>query len=262
MGRILVSALFLLYTLNCYSLGCKQLRIASGADNWVPISYIDRVGSNQYQGVAFDIAKEVAKYLGLPLSIDDLPWKRMLFHLEAGKIDMAIAIYKSEAREKIYLYTVPYTNNEARIFVKKGLEFSFNNLKDLDGLTGAIPAAGSFGDEFDSYVKENKHNFFEWHNRAQRESQFRFIMNRRRDYYVADYLDGMSKLKRAGLQGQIVPLPHSLAKNTVHFALSKKSPCKKLVPQINQIIEKLKQEGFVSRVVEKHLNLPPRAYPR
>jgi len=80
------------------------------------------------------------------------------------------------------------------------------------------------------------------------------IINQRWDYYISDYLDGMSNLKEAGLQDKIIPLPHPIDKNNVHFAFSRKSTCQYLIPQINQVIERLKHDGFISRMTEKYLN--------
>jgi len=168
MGRVLASVLFLFYTLNCFSLECKQLRIASGVINWAPLSYQNQE-TFQFQGVAFDIAEEVAKSLDLSMIILDLPWKRLLWYLETGELDMALAIYKNKERENKYLYTAPYFSNEARIFVKKGREFSFNRLEDLVDRAGVVPAGASFGEDFDSFAKEKKLNLNRIHNKPFKE---------------------------------------------------------------------------------------------
>jgi len=257
MERILISALLILYSLNSFSQGCQELRVASGANSWAPISTKNQE-NNQFEGIAFDMVEAVATKLDLPVTILDLPWKRHLMYLEAGQVDVALAIYKNKEREKKYLYTNSYFSNEAKVFVKKGLEFPFNQLGDLTGRMGAIPAGGSFGDDFDSFVKANIRYFQIWHTDVQKDVQIRMILHQRNDYFVSDHFDGMSYLIKAGLQDKITPLPHPIAKNDIYFALSKKSPCASLIPKINDIIKTLTQEGTVSRIAEKYMNLPLR----
>ncbi len=252
MVRILTCILALLCTAGAYSMECSQLRIASGVTGWAPISYKDKA-SGRYHGVAFDVIQEVSKRLNIPVTTLDIPWKRVLLYMETGNLDLALAIYKNKEREKKYLYTHAYFSNEARVFVKKGHEFPFNRLEDLVGRSGVVPAGGSFGEEFDSFAEKNL-KLYKVSNPPFKEKYHKLILNQRWDYYIADYLDGISHLKKAGLQNKIVPLPHPIDKNDVYFAFSRKSPCQHLLPQINKIVEQLKFEGFILRKAEKYQN--------
>jgi len=252
MRKILISVCLTFLSIHCLAQECKQIRVASGAFNWEPISYQNKE-TLKYYGVAFDVLNEVVKRLDLSVIILDLPFKRLLMYLENGSLDIALALYKNKERETKYLYTRPYFSNEARIFVKKGKEFPFNSLEDLVGRDGMAPAGGSFGDKFDSFANANlNRNLHILYKKPFKETFHKFIINERKDYYIADFLDGMMGIKRAGLEDEIVPLAHPIGKNDVHFAFSRKSHCTYLIDDINQTIEQLMLEGFVSRLTEKY----------
>jgi len=250
MRKILISVFLSLMTIHCLAQECRQIRVASGAFNWEPISYQNKE-TLKYYGVAFDVLTEVVKRLDLSVITLDLPFKRLLMYLENGSLDIALALYKNKERETKYLYTRAYFHNEARIFVKKGKEFPFNSLEDLVGRAGMAPAGGSFGDEFDSFASASL-NLHLLYKKPYKETFHKLIINDRKDYFIADYLDGMMGIKRAGLKGKIVPLAHPVENNDVHFAFSRKSHCTYLLDDINQTIEQLILEGFVSRMTEKY----------
>lgn len=248
--RTVIVCIFIIFcSQNAFAQECKQLRIASGANAWVPVSYLN-LETQQFEGIAFDMAKAVSQKLNLPLEIKTLPWTRMLQYLEDGNLDMSVAIYWNQERDKKYLYTKPYFINEIRVYVKKGREFPFNHLDDLIGRRGIIPDGGSFGEEFDSFSKSHELDLY----RVQHKEQLAgLVLTGRGDYFVQAYLDGVAYLKHYGLQDDVVPLPYPLATTNVHFALSRQSPCKNLLPQINQSIEALKREGVLERIIAEHI---------
>ncbi|MCG8669789.1 MAG: transporter substrate-binding domain-containing protein [Pseudomonadales bacterium] len=216
---------------------------------WEPISY-QNSETKQYYGIAFDMVNEIASRLGVKVQVFDLPMKRMLASLENGYLDLAVALYKNSERQEKFIYSDPYIRNESRIFVKKGREFPFKALDDLKGKLGVVPAGGSFGERFDSYARD--HLDLYQLNRDFKQSYHKLILKERRDYYVSDYLDGMMSLRKLNLEGEIVPLDNPVDINKVHFVFSKKSTCVSHIEEINHIIQTLKEEGFVARLVSKY----------
>ena len=248
--RIVIVCIFIVFcTQNAFAQECKQLRIASGANAWVPISYLNSE-TQEFEGIAFDLINAISQKLNLPIEVKKVPWKRMLKYLEDGTLDMGVAIYWNQERNKKYLYTEPYFINEIRVYVKKGREFPFYQLDDLIGRKGIVPDGGSFGEEFDSFAKKHALDLY----RVQRKEQLAgLVLAERGDYFVQAYLDGVAYLKNYDLQDDIVPLPHPLATTNVHFAISRQSPCKQFLPQINQSIEALKRDGVLERIVRKYI---------
>jgi polar amino acid transport system substrate-binding protein len=248
---IMICTLFFFLTLNAFAQECKVLRISSGTNDWLPVAYKNSK-TQKDEGIAYDIVKNVAQKLSIPLEIHYLPWGRMLLHLDKGKLDMSIAIYWNKERDKKYLYSIPYFANEARVFVKKGNEFSFRRLEDLIGRKGAIPDEGSFGEEFDSFARQHQLELHKAHGITTKEQMVGMLLRDRIEYFIQDYLDSMMYLKSAGQLDSIALLEHPIGKTNVHFAFSRKSACSQLIPEINTILEKLKKDGTVKKIVEKY----------
>ncbi|SLM31402.1 conserved exported hypothetical protein [Desulfamplus magnetovallimortis] len=228
---------------------CHVLRVG-GTSEWLPVAYINQE-TQKPEGISYDLAKIVGEGLNIPVIIDaTLPWKRMMLYVEMGRLDMIAAIYWTQERDTLYQYTAPYFVNEARVFVVKGKEFPFEKLEDLIGRTGGIPLGGSFGEVFDIFAKANQLKLEEVTTKEQRVKK---ILAGRNDYFIQDYLDCILYLKQVGLRDQIVPLPHPVSTTEVYFAVSRKSPCAALVPQMNAIIEKAKQDGTLQTIIDKYI---------
>ncbi len=85
---------------------CQALRVA-GANNWLPVAYINKK-TGEPEGIAYDFAKIVGKELNIPVELDaTLPWKRVLYYLEQGKIDMVASLYWTKERDIKYQYSKP-----------------------------------------------------------------------------------------------------------------------------------------------------------
>lgn len=227
---------------------CQVLRVG-GTDGWLPVAYLNQA-TKEPEGIAHDFAKIVGNKLNIPVKIDaTLPWKRMLQYTEDGNLDMVAAIYWTKERADLYQYTASYFVNEAWVFVVKGKEFPFEKFEDLIGRVGGIPLGGSFGEAFDTFAKDHQLKLEEV---GTKEQMAKKILAGRNDYFIQDYLDGIMYLKQAGLQDQIVALPHPVAITEVYFALSRKSPCISLVPHINGIIDNAKRDGTLQAIIDKY----------
>jgi len=232
----------------------QQLPILNvgGADEWFPVSYINE-NTKKTEGIGYDLAQLVAKELKTSIEISpNLPWKRLLLRLESGKLDMCIGIYWNKERSKIFHYTESFLTNEPRVFVKKGREFKFEKIEDLKGLIGGAPLGASFGEEFDSFAEE----FLTLQRVTGYIQMSQMLLLDRNDYYIADYIDGMSYLEQKKLKSRVVALSKPIAKIEVYFAISKKSPFAKVLPQITNIIKKAKKDGTIDKMISKYVTLP------
>ena len=228
---------------------CQVLRVA-GANNWLPVAYTNK-DTGEPEGIAYDFAKIVGKELNIPIEIDaTLPWKRVLHYLEHGEIDMTVSLYWTKERDAKYQYTKSYHKNEARVFVVKGKEFSFEKFEDLIGRIGGLMIGTTIGEEFDAFAIDHKLRLEGVKTMKQITKK---LLKGRNDYFISDYLHGMLFLKEAGLQGQIVALPHTVSTASVHIALSRHSPCLALLPQINAVIETSIQDGTLQTIVDKYI---------
>ncbi len=106
------------------------------------------------------------------------------------------------------------------------------------------------GEEFDAFASEHKLRLEEVKTIKQIIEK---LLAGRNDFFISDHMHGMLAIKETGAQGQIVSLPHPISTTDVFFALSRQSPCLALVPQINAVIEKSKQDGTLQAIVDKYI---------
>ena len=223
----------------------------SGPPNYLPMSFVDKT-SGHPTGVSYDIVKLLGERLSVPIKIfPNLPWRRALVYLNSGELDILVAIYKTPEREEKYLFSVPYHQNAAHIFVRKDRFFNFKGLNDLLGKTGEVPMGDSFGSVFDTFVKEHNLRIEYAPTKTQR---FKKLLLGRSDYVIQDKLDGLIYIRQNFLSDKIIILPKAISFTKVHFAISKKSFFANKIPEINCFLEELKRNGTITSLINKYIN--------
>jgi polar amino acid transport system substrate-binding protein len=97
-------------------------------DNFPPMGFRDE--KDEIVGFDVDLAKEVAKRLGIELELLPIDWKMKQNELDAGNIDMLWNGYSyTEERAKDNTLSAPYLENDQVVVV-----MAKSGIKDLDGL--------------------------------------------------------------------------------------------------------------------------------
>jgi len=89
--------------------------------------------ANTPQGIDIDIARSIAKKLGVSMETKDLPWDQLFVSLEKGDIDIALSsITITPERGKEMLFSIPYFNGGQSIVAQKDDKniTSLESLKD------------------------------------------------------------------------------------------------------------------------------------
>lgn len=243
----------ILMALICFFLGsfsradvCDSI-LMNGSDVWQPVSY--RAGG-QLTGIVPDVLKSAFAKTELQLAIAPAePWKRLLDNAAKGKIDIVAGAYGNVQRDKTYLYSDVIFQDEVRVFVRKGREFTFQALTDLVGKVGAIPLGASYGVGFDAFAKENLQLF----EPGSYFAMFQMLELGRVDYIILAYFDGMAEIQRTQLAGVISILPKPVVTNDVYALFSKASPCSALLPVFNHQLKALRNSGELQRIINTHI---------
>lgn len=133
MNRFILLVLTLVFALPASPYAGETLpvlRLAS-VDNIPPYVYRE---DGELTGLSVDIMQELARRGGFEVSIEVYPWARVLLLTEQGKVDGAFSAYRTEARDKVYIYTGIVHFDELRLAVKKGHEFPFAGIENLHGM--------------------------------------------------------------------------------------------------------------------------------
>ncbi len=222
----------------------------NGINNWYPFVY--RKDDGQLTGIVVDGTREALERIGLKLTIDnDKPWKRILYDLEQGNVDMVLGAYWNSERAQKYHYSEPLGTDELRVFVKDGNQFSFSSPQDLIGRSGMRLLGGSLGDDFDNFAKSHL-DFIEV---PKSDSMIVMLQNNRADYGILGYIEGLQHTYALDLQETIIPLAVPVLSNSMHVMINENAKCAGRVDDMNKAIQEMRDDGSLQKIIDDHLSL-------
>ena len=116
-------------------------------DAFPPMGF--RNENNEIVGYDIDLAKEVAKRLGVTLVLQPIDWNAKEQELNTGKIDCIWNGFTiTEERTKNMAFTKPYLKNAQVLVVKK--DAAYQTLADLTGKTVGLQAGSSAAEALDT----------------------------------------------------------------------------------------------------------------
>ncbi|MEH6474587.1 MAG: transporter substrate-binding domain-containing protein [Sneathiella sp.] len=221
---------------------------ANGINNWYPFVY--RTNDGELTGTIVDGTKAALSQLGLGMTVqDDVPWKRILYNLEKGTLDMVIGGYWNSERAGKYHYSDPLGTDDVRVFVRPGDEFPLASLEDLIGKNGFNLLGGSYGDEFDEF--SSKH--LNLSNVSKSDQIIRMVAAGRGDYGIVGYVEALEHIRLHKLEGKVVALPWPVLSTDVHVLINRDAACANKVGEINAVIRDLREKGVLQNILDKHL---------
>lgn len=247
--RRVLSALLLGIAANVAPAADQLTVTATGHPNWPPFSW-ERQGV--IAGVGADVAQLVLQELGVTVQLRAIGnWKRAQAEVEAGKVDLIVACYQTDARRRYMLFPAPPFADDANVlWVKKGHAFPFRTWDDLIGRTGTAMLGESYGQQFDSFI-DAKLKVERVNTPLQ---NLQKLVVGRADYYPFSLYGGQIQIGQLGFEGQIEHLPTVVSTEGVYLCLSKKSKLAPYLPRIETILARLRADGTVDQLVRKHVS--------
>ena len=220
--------------------GGKALKIGTNAD-FAPFEFQD-VGGKEYVGFDMDLARAVAKEMGMKADIQNLNFDGLIPSLEAGNIDVAISgmTINDERKQKV-LFSDPYYKSGLSIVVKKD-NTSVKKFSDLSGKRVAVQIGTTSAKEVkkikDVQVKEfnsSADTFMEL-----KAGGVDAVVNDRpvNDYYIA----------KSGVK-DVKALDELLTSEDYGIAISKKNA--DLQKKVNEALKKLQSNGEFDKIYKK-----------
>ncbi|AOY01096.1 transporter substrate-binding domain-containing protein [Jeongeupia sp. USM3] len=100
--------------------------------SYPPFNFKDKQG--QLTGFEVELARELARRLGVKADFTTGEWSGLLAGLQAGKFDVVInQVGITDARQKVFDFSEPYTISSAQLIVRKNETRQFKSLDDLKG---------------------------------------------------------------------------------------------------------------------------------
>jgi len=107
-------------------------------------------------GVILDIVDKILKSQDIDTKIIFYPWARAYSLAKQGKVDATAVWFKTEDREKDFLFSDMIFDTQDVLIYKKGKVIKFNNLEDLKNYKIAVVRSYSYGDKIDKMIKDKQ----------------------------------------------------------------------------------------------------------
>ncbi|WP_410207487.1 amino acid ABC transporter substrate-binding protein [Fusobacterium sp.] len=205
---------------------------------FAPMGYRDESG--EIVGFDIDLAKEVAKRMGVEAKFRPCEWDGIIFDLRSKNIDMVWnGMTITPARSKQVLFTDPYLSDDQVIFTRK--DSGTYNVDDLAGKVVGVQlgSSGSLAVE-DSYIKKEIKEIKKY---ATNVEALMDLEAGRLDAVVMDEVSGKYYNKKKSTLNYSV---ENLAKE--EFAVALRKDDKTLAQEINRILSEIKADGTFEQI--------------
>ncbi len=214
--------------------------------NWPPFTP-NRFGMTE-EGLSFRLMQAVFSRLGIEITVELFPQRRLLEILKQGDKDGAPVISKDAERLKYLTFTDPIFSKRGFVYylTSRKSPLQWNDVSDLQGLKIGITAGHNYGEEFHRAASRNHLGLVEVNTEEQ---GFHMLLAGRIDVFLCIDMTARQILRDPKYRGVIVHAPKSYYHKDYHIAFSKKSRAEKLTPKVNEVIRAMKEDGSLPRLL-------------
>ncbi len=198
--------------------------------------------TNQYEGMEIDIAKKIAKSLGVkPVFVPTTAQTREPL-MDNGQIDILIATYTiTPERKANYNISKAYYHDEIGFLVRKNSHIK--TIKELDGKHIGVAQGATTKVNLEKYAKEHKLKF----SYAQLGSFPELAIS-----LYANRIDAFS-VDKSILSGYLSPHTTILKEgfNTQEYGIATSKQDKVLIPYVNKLLVSWEKDGSLKHIYQK-----------
>jgi polar amino acid transport system substrate-binding protein len=238
-----------LAVLCCFTISARaqEAVLISGNPNAPPVVW------EQYEqlvGLGIDLTTSILDELGIGYQIKRFSnWQQVQDGARQDKIDLIVSAYRNQDREQYLDFSIAYLNQPTVIMVKKGNEFKLTSWEALKGKKGVSNIGESYGQEFDTYI--NEHLDVEYH---QFERAIQMLKLNMADYLIVDLYTGLIYTRLLQGEEAVTMLDPPATVQSFHLAISKDSPLAGRIDEINAVLRKRIDSGFVEDSMLTHFD--------
>ena len=234
--------LFIICSISFLLFGCNKddnkLIMVTEA-GFAPYEYRDSSG---IVGVDVDIAREIAAAMGKELEIKDVAFDSLINELNSGKADFAAAgMSITEERKNEVDFSIEYVSSKQVVVVRK----DYNKIKSVNDLNNKTISV-QLGSVADTYATKNFKN-----SKIVRQKKFlsaaEDVKAKKSECIIMDELPAKELVKN---NSELIILKIELF--TDKYAIAVKKGNTELLNKINEVLEKLIEEGKIEEFVINH----------
>lgn len=224
----------------------KKVFIMGLDDSFPPMGFRDE--NNEIVGYDVDLAREVAKRMGVELVLQPIDWNAKEQELNTGKIDCIWnGFTMTEERERALNFSKPYLRNAQVVVVLD--DSPYNNLSDLAGKKVGLQAGSSAAEAIDNAVefKKTLAGLIEFKENL---TALMDLSIKGVDAVVMDLLVANDAIVRSGKNYRI--LDEALAPENYGVGFRKKDVA--LRNQVQSLLEEMAADGTITTISTKWFN--------
>lgn len=223
--------------------------LKAGFDAWEPYHYLGQ--GQQAVGLDIDILQSLATELNCELQLEQDTWTALLAKLRDGELDLLPGASRSSERESYAWFSEPYRQEQFVLYTRSDSELDYADIPSLlaAGHKVGLVSDYYYGEEIDSLYGSMPDAFVS----AQiAELNLARLVDEEISAALEDSYVATAMLRRKGLDRQISAHTLRLPASDVHLMLSKASISETQLNELNQAINRLKQNGRLAQLLQQY----------
>lgn len=219
--------------------------VVYGSDQFPPVSYlVDGKARGSFPAILARLEKETGDRYVVQL----VPWARAQWMAQQGLGAVANISWNSE-RAKYLDYSVPIYPAEVVLVVKKGREFPFEKLADLEGKLIGAGLGSSYRDEVDQAIASGRIKVDRDSNQLSRMNKL--LAGRVDAIFVGTGRPGVRTILESApefqrMADQFVVLPRAVTVDPLYLAIPKSMNKQDALKRLNNAYARLKDSGALA----------------
>ena len=176
------------------NIGHKEIYVIGIDDEYAPMGFRDEAGD--IIGFDVDLAKEVARRMGVEFEFRPIVWNKKVEELNSGRIDLIWnGLDITPDRQENILYSKPYMDNRQILLVKADSNLEIYSKYDLAGkIVGT--QAGSNSENYIEYDEELKNSLKEFRTFGSFKTAFKDLESGEIDVLIVDEIVGRYEMNK------------------------------------------------------------------
>ncbi|MBM7643659.1 transporter substrate-binding domain-containing protein [Streptococcus loxodontisalivarius] len=199
--------------------------------------------TDAYEGMEIDIAKKLAKALGVKVEFTAVTAQTREALIDNGQLDIIIATYTiTDERKENYSFSNPYYTDEVGFLVNKSSKIS--SISDLNGLTIGVAQGSTTKSSIEEYASAHNLTF----NYVQLGSYPELAISLYAKRIAAFSVD------KSILSGYVSNKTEILSEgfNTQEYGIATKKSNTELTAYINDLLAEWKSDGSLEKIYDKY----------
>jgi polar amino acid transport system substrate-binding protein len=218
--RALGGQLLIVFALAFSSASMAQPTVLIGTGDWAP--YVDQNSNDK--GAMARLIRAVFAEAGYRVEFLFYPWDRNALQLQQGTLDAIMPYICTAARRSFSDCSDPLIHGEVVLFQRKGLNFDWQRIEDLQAFRIGTTLGYSYGERFDAADRAGQ---LQVKQSGKEDTSFRLLALGRIDLHPQDRAVGYAMLRRmfsAEARSGITHHPLSLVSDPLHLLFRKDDP--------------------------------------